>query len=84
MIGPDDPTEAQVLRSAALTDELRAWMRTRRTDNDMVVAGALAYELAALIARNAGTEANALDLITVWADVMRDQIRALGVETEHP
>lgn len=50
----------------------------------MVLAGAMAYELCALVARNAGTQSTALALIDVWAEVMRDQIRTLGVETEHP
>lgn len=67
-----------------LTADLRAWIRARHAHPDMVLAGALAYELCALVARNAETESTALALIDAWAGMMRDQIRAFGVEMEHP
>lgn len=66
-----------------LSDELRAWLRRRHEAPD-IMAGALVYELAALIARDAPTVARAEALIHFWADEMKDQVRRLGVGVEHP
>lgn len=67
--------------AAALTDQLRAWLRARGETPD-VLASTLAYELAALIGRYANTDAFAM--IEQVQIVMRDQVHRLGVGVEHP
>ncbi len=49
-----------------------------------VQAGSMAYETAALIARDAATVQEAVTLITKWAATMTDQVREFGVGVEHP
>jgi len=66
-----------------LTSALRAWLEVRR-ESPQVQASAIAYELAALIARIAETEMQAEALVAAWTHVMREQIAAFGVGTEHP
>ena len=69
--------------AADLTTTLRAWLRVRREPPD-VQAAALAYELAALIAREAATPTAAFLLVDQWARTMKWQIHGLGVGGEHP
>lgn len=69
--------------AAALTDQLRAWLRARGETPD-VLASTLAYELAALIGRYADTEADAFAMVEQVEVVMKDQIRNCGVGVEHP
>jgi hypothetical protein len=66
-----------------LSDELRVWLR-RRHEAPNIIASAVVYELAALIASGAETVEQAEQLIDVWTDEMKDQVRRLGVGVEHP
>ena len=69
--------------TAEFTDVLRAWLRARREPPE-VLAGAMAYELAALIALHASLVEQATDLMQWWTGNMTEQIRQLGVGVEHP
>lgn len=73
----------ETLKTAALTDRLRVWLRARGETPD-VLASTLAYELAALIGRYANTEADAFAMIDQIQVVMKDQVRNCGVGVEHP
>jgi len=75
----DDVTIA----TAEFTDVLRAWLRARREPPE-VLAGALAYELTALIALHASSQEQAQQLIAWWTGNMHEQIQTLGVGVEHP
>jgi hypothetical protein len=73
-----------ITRSAAeLTDALRVWLRARREPPE-VQASAMAYEIAALIAKHADTVPQACALVDRWMGEMKAQIRTLGVGREHP
>jgi hypothetical protein len=76
-------TNPKTLAAADLTTALRAWLRARREPID-VQAGAMAYELAALIAKDAQTNADAFAVVDEWARLMKWQIHDLGVGGEHP
>jgi len=76
-------TDRATLSAAALATALRRWLHARRED-DGVQAAALAYETAALIARNADTRAQAFEVVDAWAVSMKEQIDRLGVGVEHP
>ena len=76
-------TDRNVLASAALSDDLRAWLRAR-PESDQVIASALVYEVAALLARNAPSLDAAIQLVDEWVAVMKHQIRRCGVGVEHP
>jgi hypothetical protein len=65
-----------------LTHDVRRWIR-QRWEPPPIVAAALAYELAALIARSADSPAAANTLIDHWAATMKDQIAAFGIG-DHP
>jgi hypothetical protein len=69
--------------TAFFTDVLRAWLRARR-EPPPVQAGALVYELTALLAREAESIEQADMMIEWWTQNMKEQIRALGVGVEHP
>ena len=66
-----------------LSDELRSWL-LRRHEPRNIIASAVVYELAALIAVDAETFEQVEDLIDEWAEEMKDQVRRLGVGVEHP
>lgn len=80
MTGPFDPT---TLSAAELTDALRLWLRARQEPPE-AQAAAMAYEIAALIAKHATTVPQACDLIDDWMTEMKAQIVQLGVGIEHP
>jgi hypothetical protein len=65
-----------------LTREVRSWVRAR-WEPAPIVAAALAYELAALIARSADSPAAAARLVDQWTATMKDQITTFGIG-EHP
>jgi len=72
-------------RTDRLSIQFRAWLREQQhTQPTEVVAGALVYELAALIAREAPNEPTAHRLVDRWAAVMKSQITLFGVGVEHP
>ena len=71
------------IATAEFTDVLRAWLRARREPPE-VLAGAMAYEPAALIALHASSVAQATELMQWWTGNMSEQIRQLGVGVEHP
>jgi hypothetical protein len=75
--------EPPTLAAADLATTLRAWLRGRREPPD-VQAAALAYELAALLAREAATPTAAFLLVDQWARTMKWQIHEFGVGREHP
>jgi hypothetical protein len=79
----NDRFDPNTLSAAELSDALRAWLRARR-EVDEVLAAAMAYEIAALVARNAASMADAVALIDVWTAEMKEQIRVFGVGAEHP
>lgn len=77
--------ERDVIASCELSSELRAWLRDRAsTSAGAVQASALAYELAAVIARHAPSVGAAIEVVDQMADNMRGQIRRLGVWVDHP
>jgi hypothetical protein len=52
-----------------------------------VVCAALAYTLAAMIARQArlrGDITLALELVDQWTGTMKNQIKAFGIDQDHP
>jgi anthranilate phosphoribosyltransferase len=69
--------------AAELTTSLRAWLRGRR-ESPEAQAAAMAYEIAALVARHADSVPQACSLIDAWMREMKSQIRQLGVGIEHP
>jgi len=80
---PGDPTPADATDRLSL--QLRAWLREHARGGAVEIqAGALVYELAALIAREAPTEARAYMLVDRWAAVMKTQIALFGVGVDHP
>jgi hypothetical protein len=74
-----DPVKA----AADVTTALRAWLRARREPSE-VQAAALAYELAALVAKEAPTATHAFLLVDQWARTLKWQIHEFGVGREHP
>ena len=78
-------TDAKTLEAAYLTERLRAVLKERfgHVPADLL-ATALAYELASLIASAAATKADAIAAVTAFADTGADQIRAFGVGRPHP
>jgi uncharacterized protein YicC (UPF0701 family) len=78
---------AQRAVDAVITDQLtialRALLRAR-PEQGQVLASALAYELAAVIAKHAPTQRAANTIIDTFALVMKDQIERLGVGVDHP
>ncbi len=76
----DDPLH---VHAAVLCTELRLWLRARE-DPPVAIAAALCYELAALAAHHAVTEAEAIRLIDFCARRMKTQIQTLGIGGEHP
>lgn len=77
------PSDQTMQSAAAITEELRRWLRTRDA-SPQVLAITLAYELAALIALHCGSGEHAEALVDFWAETMKDQIRVLGTGVEHP
>lgn len=75
--------DPEAMTAEELTTDLRAWLRAR-PESPKVQAGALAYELTALMAFHAQSRAQALALIEQWRHVMLEQIDAFGVGVEHP
>jgi len=69
--------------AAEFTDVLRAFLRARR-EPAQVIAAALCYEMAALIALHAASVEDAHKLIDWWTVNMHEQIETLGVGVEHP
>jgi hypothetical protein len=76
-------TEDRAITTDRLSTALRAWLRTHDEPTE-VLAGALVYELAALIARDAPSIVAGVDLVDRWAAVMKSQIAMFGVRREHP
>jgi hypothetical protein len=78
---------AQAAVDTVLTDQLtialRTWLRDRG-DGGQIQASALAYELAAVIAKHAPNARAAVLLIDTFALTMKDQIERYGVGGEHP
>jgi hypothetical protein len=74
---------AQQQEAADLTVEIRLWLNARHLP-PQVMAAALVYELAAMLAREAPDEAGALQLIDLWTRTMKNQVRAFGAGVEHP
>jgi len=72
-----------ILSAAALSDDLRVWLRARAETPEQQ-ASALVYELGALIAKHAPDEQAAYEVMYFWFATMKDQIRRLGVGVEHP
>lgn len=66
-----------------LSDALRRWLRARPEPHPFQ-AGALAYELAALIARHAESLPVAYRLVDSWNQIMKEQIAEFGIGHEHP
>jgi hypothetical protein len=77
---PYKPTPA---RAAALSDDLRDWLRLRR-ESPAEQLSALVYTLVALVGKQAPTVEQAHAMIDHWADGMKAQISAFGVDREHP
>jgi hypothetical protein len=75
--------QQDILAAAALSDALRAWLRSRRA-SDQQRASALAYELAAVIALNAPSRAAAVAVVDAFAANMKAQIARCGIGVEHP
>lgn len=78
-----DEMDRIVTVTADLSDDLRGWLRARH-EPPPALASALAYELAALIARHAPDRRAASNLVDTWAQTMKEQIAELGVGGEHP
>jgi hypothetical protein len=79
----NDPFDPTTCSAAELTTALRAWLRARR-ELPEAQAAAMAYEIAALVAKHADSVPQAFALIDSWAASMKWQIRDLGVGVEHP
>jgi hypothetical protein len=75
--------DADTLAAADLTDALRAWLRAR-PEPPAVVAAALTFELAALLARYAESVPQAYALLDVQIETLKAQIAVFGVGREHP
>jgi hypothetical protein len=71
------------LATDALTIALRAWLRARGED-PQIVASALAYELAAVIGKHAPSFRASDLLVDTFAMTMKEQIRRYGTRVEHP
>jgi hypothetical protein len=78
-----DTPDPQVVRAAELSEALHAWLR-ERPEGPPQKAGALGYEVAALIALHARSVEEACAMVDAWAHTMKDQIREFGVGVEHP
>jgi hypothetical protein len=76
-------TDPMTRSAADLADALRLWLRARREPPE-VQAAAMAYEIAALIAKHATSVPQACALVDTWMGEMKAQIRTLGVGKEHP
>jgi hypothetical protein len=66
-----------------LTIALRSWLHDQGA-HGQIQASALAYELAAVIARHAPSVRAANVLIDTFALTMKDQIERCGIGVEHP
>jgi len=77
--------DPRTLAAAQLHDQLRTLLLRRfdQTPPDLLAA-ALSYELASVVAASAETVADAILLVQYFADVQVDQIRRLGVGHPHP
>jgi hypothetical protein len=73
----------QTQAAANLTTDLRVWLRAR-PESSAAQTVALAYEIAALVARHCATVPQAVKLIELWTDEMKGQIQEYGVGVEHP
>lgn len=80
---PDWTFEHDISTAADLTTDLREWLRAR-PEAPQAQAGALCYEMAALIAFHAPNRTQALLLIDAWRENMRRQVDDFGVGAEHP
>jgi len=75
--------DRKTLQADELTRDLRRWV-VSRSEDPPVVASALGYELAALIARHAESLDAANAVVEAWARTMKDQIALFGVGGWHP
>lgn len=75
-----------VLRAAELTTLLRSWITLRQEHGDQApqIAGALIYELTALIARASQHPETAHAAIELFSQQMHLQIDQFGVNRMHP
>jgi hypothetical protein len=82
---PDVPRR-DVLRSSELTILLRGWITLQQTAGitDQVIAGALIYELTALLAKAAQHPQSAHAAVEAFAKAMHEQIDTFGVNRQYP